>query len=101
MAEDATALEEVEIVAYGVQKKVSVTGAIASVKAEDVMRTPVGSISNILGGQMSGLTTVQYSGEPGADAADIFVRGKATWADSSPLIQIDGVARDSVRHGTT
>lgn len=95
LAEDATALEEVEIVAYGVQKKVSVTGAIASVKAEDVMRTPVGSISNILGGQMSGLTTVQYSGEPGADAADIFVRGKATWADSSPLIQIDGVAREA------
>ena len=93
LTEDATALEEVEIVAYGVQKKVSVTGAIASVKADDVMRTPVGSISNILGGQMSGLTTVQYSGEPGADAADIFVRGKDTWADSSPLIQIDGVVR--------
>lgn len=93
LTEDATALEEVEIVAYGVQKKVSVTGAIASVKADDVMRTPVGSISNILGGQMSGLTTVQYSGEPGADAADIFVRGKATWADSSPLIQVDGVER--------
>lgn len=93
LAEDATALEEVEIVAYGVQKKVSVTGAIASVKAEDVMRTPVGSISNVLGGQMSGLTTIQYSGEPGADAADILVRGKATWADSSPLIQIDGVVR--------
>ena len=95
LTEDATALEEVEIVAYGVQKKVSVTGAISSVKAEDVMRTPVGSISNILGGQMSGLTTVQYSGEPGADAADIFVRGKATWTDSSPLIQIDGVAREA------
>ena len=95
LAEDATALEEVEIVAYGVQKKVSVTGAIASVKAEDVMRTPVGSISNVLGGQMSGLTTVQYSGEPGADAADILVRGKATWTNSSPLIQIDGIVREA------
>lgn len=93
LTEDATTLQEVEVIAYGVQKKVTVTGAISSVKAEDVMRTPVGSVSNILGGQMTGLTTVQYSGEPGSDAADVFVRGKATWADSSPLIQVDGVER--------
>lgn len=95
LTEDATALQEVEIVAYGVQKKVTVTGAIASVKADDLVRTPVGSVSNILGGQMSGLTTVQYSGEPGADAADILIRGKATFTDSSPLVQIDGVAREA------
>lgn len=95
LVEDATALEEVEIVAYGVQKKVTVTGAISSVKAEDLTRTPIGSVTNILGGQMTGLSTVQYSGEPGADAADIFIRGKATWTDSSPLIQIDGVTRDA------
>lgn len=93
LVEDATALQEVEIVAYGVQKKVTMTGAVASVKADDILRTPVGSVSNVLGGQMTGLTTVQYSGEPGADAADIFVRGKATWADSSPLVQVDGVER--------
>ena len=48
------------------------TGAIASVKSEDLTRTSVGSVANILGGQMTGLTTVQYSGEPGSDAADIF-----------------------------
>lgn len=40
------------------------TGAIASVKSEDLTRTSVGSVANILGGQMTGLTTVQYSGEP-------------------------------------
>ena len=57
------------------------------------MRTPVSSVTNVLGGQMTGLTTVQYSGEPGADAADILVRGKATFGDSSPLIQVDGVER--------
>ncbi len=93
--EDSKSLQEVEVVAYGVQKKVTVTGAISSVKSEDLTRTPVGSISNVLGGQMTGLTTVQYSGEPGADAADILVRGKATWGDSTPLIQIDGVVRDT------
>lgn len=93
LVEDATALQEVEIVAYGMQKKVTMTGAIASVKSEALTRTSVGSVSNVLGGQMTGLTTVQYSGEPGSDAADIFIRGKATWADSTPLIQVDGVER--------
>ena len=42
---------------------------------------------------MAGLTTVQYSGEPGSDAANIFVRGQATWNQSAPLIQVDGVER--------
>ncbi len=94
MKEDTQMLQEVEIVAYGVQKKVTVTGAIASVKSEDLMRTPVGTVSNVLGGQMSGLTTVQYSGEPGEDMAAIFIRGKATFNDADPLVQIDGVVRD-------
>ena len=89
----AVALNSVEVVAYGVQKKVTMTGAISSVKSEDLVRTSVGSVNNILGGQLSGVTTVQYSGEPGSDAAEIFVRGKATFGDSSPLIQVDGVER--------
>ena len=82
----AVSLNTVEVVAYGVQKKVTMTGAISSVKSEDLVRTSVGSVNNILGGQLSGVTTVQYSGEPGSDAAEIFVRGKATFGDSSPLI---------------
>ena len=86
-------LQGVEVVAYGVQKKVTVTGAISSVKSEDLVRTSVGSVNNILGGQLSGVTTVQYSGEPGSDAAEIFIRGKATFGDATPLIQVDGVER--------
>lgn len=93
LVEDATTLNEVEVVAYGVQKKVTMTGAISSIKGEELMKTPIGSVGNLLGGQLTGVTTVQYSGEPGSDAADIFVRGKATWAGSSPLIQVDGVER--------
>ena len=89
----AVSLNTVEVVAYGVQKKVTMTGAISSVKSEDLVRTSVGSVNNVLGGQLSGVTTVQYSGEPGDDAAEIFVRGKATWGDSQPLIQVDGVER--------
>lgn len=94
LAENSTLLGDVEVVAYGVQKKVTVTGAIASVKGEDLLSTPVSSVNNVLAGQLSGVTTIQSSGEPGSDAAQIFVRGKATWADAAPLIQVDGVERD-------
>lgn len=91
LKEEATSLQGVEVVAYGVQKKVTVTGALSSVKGDDLLRTPVSSVNNVLAGQLSGVTTVQYSGEPGSDAATIFVRGKGTWVDSNPLVQIDGV----------
>ena len=94
MKSGATSLDAVEVVAYGVQKKVTMTGAVSSIKNEDLTRTPVSSVTNVLAGQLSGVSTVQYSGEPGSDAADIFVRGKATWVDSKPLIQVDGVERD-------
>ena len=93
LQEDTEALEAVEVVAYGTQKKVTVTGALSSVKSEDILRTPISSVNNVLAGQLSGVTTIQYSGEPGSDAATVFVRGKGTWSDSSPLIQVDGVER--------
>ena len=94
MTDDSQVLGEVEVVAYGVQKKVSITGAISSMKGDDLLKTPAGSISNMLSGQITGISTVQYSGEPGADAADIYVRGTATWTNSKPLVQVDGVERD-------
>ncbi len=95
LKEEATVLQGVEVVAYGTQKKVTVTGAISSIKSDDLVRTPVSSVNNVLAGQLSGVTTVQTSGEPGDDAADIFVRGKATWDsdNAKPLIQVDGVER--------
>lgn len=94
MEDDSQLLSEVEVVAYGSQKKVSVTGAISSMKGEDLLKTPAASLSNILSGQVTGISSVQYSGEPGADAADLYVRGIATWNNAAPLIQVDGVERD-------
>lgn len=93
LKESSEMLDAVEVVAYGVQKKVTVTGAISSVKGDDLARTPVSSVNNVLAGQLTGVTTVQYSGEPGSDAATIFVRGQGTWNNSAPLIQVDGVER--------
>lgn len=61
MKEDgAVSLNAVEVVAYGVQKKVTMTGAISSVKSEDLVRTSVGSVNNVLGGQLSGVTTTVF-----------------------------------------
>lgn len=91
--ENTLVLGEVQVVAYGAQKKVTVTGAISGVKGDELMKTPTGSVSNVLSGMVSGITSIQYSGEPGADAADIFIRGKATWTDAQPLVQVDGVER--------
>lgn len=94
MKEDATNLKGVEVVAYGVQKKVTVTGAISSIGNEQLTQTPVSSVSQVLAGQLTGVSSIQSSGEPGADAAQIFVRGKSSWTGYSPLVQVDGVERD-------
>lgn len=95
LVEDLTELDAVQVVAYGVQKKVTVTGAISAVGGDELTKAPVSSPANLLTGLMTGITTVQYSGEPGSDAAQIFVRGKGTFTrdGSSPLVQVDGVER--------
>ena len=93
LKENTNNLQTVEVVAYGVQKKVTVTGALSSIKGDDLTRTPVSSVNNVLAGQLSGVTTVQYSGEPGSDAAKVFVRGQATFNNAEPLVQVDGVER--------
>ena len=63
-------------------------------KGEDLLKTPAASMSNVLSGQITGISSVQYSGEPGADEADLYVRGIATWNNAKPLIQVDGVERE-------
>ena len=94
LEESTIGLEEVVAVAYGSQKKVTVTGAISSIGGDDLLKTPTASVTNALSGAVSGLASVQYSGEPGADAANLYIRGIATLNNSAPLIQVDGVERD-------
>lgn len=94
LAENSTMLGDVQVVAYGVQKKVSVTGAISGAKGDELVKTPVASVTNVLAGQISGISSIQYSGEPGADNATLYVRGRGSFNDSNPLIQVDGVTVD-------
>jgi TonB-linked SusC/RagA family outer membrane protein len=87
-------LEQVIVVGYGQQKKISVTGAISTVSSADIKSAPVASVTNALTGRVTGLVTRQSSGRPGQDDARLFIRGQATTNDSSPLVLIDGVERD-------
>ena len=94
MTESDSMLEETVVVGYGVQKKISVTGAVTTANITDVAKVSTPSLSNAIAGQLPGIISRQSSGEPGYDAAQIFIRGLATWGDTNPLILIDGVERD-------
>ena len=98
LEEMALDLENSVVVAYGVQNKATITGAINSIGNEEILRAPTANITNALAGTMAGLTTVQRSGEPGKDAATFRIRGIGTLNsgdEAAPLIIIDGVERDS------
>ena len=89
---ESTGVDEVLVVGYGVQKKVTSTGSIVSTKGEELMKSPSVNLSNNLIGRLPGLTAVTRSGEPGADGATLRIRGSNTLGDNSPLIVVDGVA---------
>ncbi len=95
LKEDTEVLEEVVVVGYGQQKKESLVGSIVATKGEDLLKTgSVNSVSEALQGQLPGVIAENSSSKPGADAASIFIRGKATWGDATPLVLVDGVERN-------
>jgi TonB-linked SusC/RagA family outer membrane protein len=95
LSEDSQSLEEVQVVAYGTQKKPTITGAISSIDTKGLLKSPSGSVANALSGAVSGVSSVQISGQPGAEDPDIFVRGTGSLSveTSRPLILVDGVER--------
>lgn len=94
LREDAEQLEEVVVVGYGAQKKESVVGAISQVSSKELLSSPAGNVSQAIAGKIPGVITSQTSGAPGSDDAQIFIRGRATFAgDGQPLILVDGVER--------
>lgn len=84
-------LEEVQIVAFGKQKKESVVGSIETINPSE-LKVPSSNLTTALAGRLSGLISYQRSGEPGHDNAEFFVRGVTTFGyKKSPLILIDGI----------
>lgn len=94
LAEEQTVLQEVVVVGYGVQKKESVVGAIAQVDNKALVESGNTNITNALTGKLSGVMTMQTSGQPGANDAEIVIRGVSSWNGSEPLVLVDGVERD-------
>ncbi len=90
---DTKALEEIVVVGYGTQKKVNLTGAVATVNSEDLEKRTVTKASLALQGQMSGISVRQSSGNPAGNSASLTIRGQGTFsgAGNSPLVLVDGI----------
>ena len=94
LAEEPKGLNEVVVVGYTTQKKKDLTGAIDVVNVQDMIKTPTGSVDNLLQGQAAGVS-VTSSGQPGQQP-DIQIRGINTFGDNTPLYVIDGVLTTDV-----
>lgn len=98
-----SSLEQVVVVGYGTQKKISSTAAISTAKGEELAQAPVANISNSLAGRVSGVMVNANGGRPGADNSDIYIRGIGSNAvdnngksTATPLIVVDGVIRNNI-----
>ena len=93
LSENRIGIDEVVVVGYGVQKKESVVGAITQVNNTALMRSGSSNVTNAITGKLSGVLTIQQTGEPGADDSQIVIRGLSSWNGSDPLVLVDGVER--------
>lgn len=94
LLEETGTLDEVVVVAYGTQKKVTITGAVAAINTKEIKQSPAANLAVTLTGRLPGLIAIQRSGEPGRDAALLYMRGRGTLNGQDPLILVDGVERD-------
>ncbi len=93
LAEETFGIDEVVAIGYGTQKKGNLTGALSTVKGDDIARSSSVNISNSLTGRSSGIISVSNSGDPGNDASTILIRGMNSFGGgTSPLIVVDGIA---------
>ncbi|MDQ3681633.1 MAG: TonB-dependent receptor, partial [Bacteroidota bacterium] len=90
---DAKGLEQVIVVGYGTQKKITNTGAVSSISGKSISDIPTSNIQNTLAGRLPGFFSQQRSGAPGRDAADFFIRGVTSLNSSGnqPLIIVDDI----------
>jgi TonB-linked SusC/RagA family outer membrane protein len=95
LASDAEMLKDVVVVGFGTQNKKTVVGSITQTTGAEILKAGnVSTISEALTGLLPGVSTMQAAGQPGATAANILIRGQASWVNSNPLFVVDGVERD-------
>lgn len=97
LASKSNTAEEIVVVGYGTQKKVDLTGSVATIKAADVNQGINQSVSHALQGRASGVTVIQNSGAPG-EGVEIRVRGSGSINDNSPLYVVDGIISGGIGH---
>jgi len=89
-------LEDVVVIGYGRQKKVTSVGAQSAIGSKELVQSPVANISNSLVGRLPGLFATQGSGEPGNDQSRLLIRGIGTFSgNQAPLILVDGIQVDN------
>lgn len=93
LKEDSQSLEEVVVVGYGTQKKVNLTGSVATISADNIAAIPVSNISNAMAGRMPGIFSYNKSGMPGV-SSPITIRGVNTPNNTNPTYVIDNVIRE-------
>ena len=93
LEESSTGLQEIVVVGYGTQKKVNVTGSVSSVSGAEINTRQAPNTTSLLQGRMPGVQVTQNSGQPGAESANIQIRGLGSFskAGNAPLVLIDGV----------
>lgn len=95
MEEDAEFLDEVIVVGYGTAKKSSMTSAVSAMKGDELLKAPSTNVSQLLGGKLPGISSVQESGEPGLDQASLKIRGSyynvAYIVDGFPVQNINDI----------
>lgn len=91
LTEDSELLEEVVVVGFGTQKKVNLTGSVATIDSKMLESRPITSVSAGLAGLLPGVSVNQGSGLPGNDGGTIRIRGTGTLNQASPMVLIDGV----------
>lgn len=91
---EASVIDEVVITGTGVQKKLTVTGAVTTVNVGDLQSNPSANLSNALAGNVAGILAMQTSGQPGVNTSEFWIRGISTFgANSSALVLVDGFER--------
>ncbi|MCM1501791.1 MAG: TonB-dependent receptor [Bacteroidales bacterium] len=88
-------IEEIVVVGYGTQKKTSSVGSIAQANGSELQKSGnVNSVSEALQGRLNGVIAFNTTGQPGDNSASIYIRGKSSWQNTSPLVLVDGIERD-------
>lgn len=95
LQESTQELDQVVVIGYGVQKKSDLTGAIASVDADEIAKLPATNVMHAIQGKAAGVEIVQNSGAPGASST-VRIRGMGTINNSDPLYVVDGIPMDNI-----